>query len=129
MRKICFESPGELRFADGRGVALSVHVARGFVDRFLGLMGQPTIPSRAAMAFPRCTSIHMFHMKTAIDAIWVARPDEDGVAPVLRVDRCLKPGAIAFGPAGSWGVVELSPGTVGEDDEATALESQMLSSR
>jgi uncharacterized membrane protein (UPF0127 family) len=62
----------------------------GFADsimtRALGLMGQAALPSGAGLVLDPCTSIHMFFMRFAIDALYVA---QDGA--VLRVVPHLRP--------------------------------------
>lgn len=47
----------------------SVHIAAGFMDRFLGLMGKTSVPGSGAMYFPSCNSIHTYFMKIPIDVI------------------------------------------------------------
>lgn len=127
MREISYDTPARIRYVDGQAMPLRAHLAEGFLDRFLGLMGQPEVPSDGAMVFPRCTSIHMFHMKTPIDAVWVTRPNGDGVMRILRVDRQLMPRAISLGPVGAWGVAELAPGAVREGDDPVTLVVETLS--
>ena len=62
----------------------------GFADsimsRALGLMGQAALPAGAGLVLDPCTSIHMFFMRFAIDALYVA---QDGA--VLRVVPHLRP--------------------------------------
>jgi uncharacterized membrane protein (UPF0127 family) len=82
----------------------------GFADsimtRTVGLMGQATLPEGAGLVLDPCTSIHMFFMRFAIDALYVA---QDGA--VLRVTPHLRPWRL--GPI-IWRaryVVELPAGT------------------
>ena len=62
----------------------------GFADsittRGLGLIGQATLPAGSGLVIDPCTSIHMFFMRFAIDALYVA---QDG--SVLRVVARLRP--------------------------------------
>ncbi|HLV98421.1 MAG TPA: DUF192 domain-containing protein [Ktedonobacterales bacterium] len=82
----------------------------GFADsimtRTLGLMGQANLPAGTGLVLDPCTSIHMFFMRFAIDALYVA---QNGA--VLRVVPHLRPWGV--GPI-IWRaryVVELPAGT------------------
>jgi uncharacterized membrane protein (UPF0127 family) len=82
----------------------------GFADsittRALGLMGQAALPAGSGLVIDPCTSIHMFFMRFAIDALYVA---QDGA--VLRVVAHLRPWRIGPILLRSRYVVELPSGT------------------
>lgn len=129
MREIVYGDGASLRYEGDRFADLRIHVARSFADRFIGLMGQPEVPVGCGVAFPRCSSIHMFHMRTPIDVVWLGRPDGSGEARVLRVVRRLAPGKISFGPTGTWGVLELAPGAIDPGNDPISLVAESLSKR
>ena len=85
----------------------------GFADsmltRGLGLMGQAALPAGSGLVIDPCTSIHMFFMRFAIDALYV---DQDGV--VLRVVARLHPWLIGPIILRSRYVVELPAGTAAQ---------------
>ena len=85
----------------------------GFADsmltRGLGLMGQAALPAGSGLVIDPCTSIHMFFMRFAIDALYV---DQDGV--VLRVVARLRPWLIGPIILRSRYVVELPAGTAAQ---------------
>jgi uncharacterized membrane protein (UPF0127 family) len=80
--------------------------ANSVLTRGLGLMGQPTLPPGSGLVIDPCTSIHMFFMRFAIDALYVA---QDGV--VLRVAERLRPWRLGPIILHSRYVVELPAGT------------------
>jgi uncharacterized protein len=80
--------------------------ANSMTTRALGLMGQAALPEGSGLVIDPCTSIHMFFMRFAIDALYVA---QDGV--VLRVVSRLRPWRIGPIVWRSRYVVELPAGT------------------
>jgi uncharacterized protein len=70
---------------DGQVIISKCHRATGFFSRFMGLMGQASIPSDEAILFPNCNSIHTFFMRFPIDVIFLS---EDGtIVEVLNAFR------------------------------------------
>lgn len=53
------------------------YVAERFVDRLRGLIGKATWSPGEGMYFPRCSSIHMWFMKIAIDVVFLKRNNDD----------------------------------------------------
>ena len=51
----------------------NIKTASGFMDRFMGLMGQKSISEDLVMYFPACNSIHTYFMKIPIDVIMLDR--------------------------------------------------------
>lgn len=47
-------------------------VAKSFIERFLGLMGQKQLTSKDVIVFPNCNSIHTFFMREQIDVVFVS---------------------------------------------------------
>jgi hypothetical protein len=80
--------------------------ANSFTTRGVGLMGQATLPPGSGLVIDPCTSIHMFFMRFAIDALYVA---EDGT--ILRVVARLRPWRLGPLILRSRYVVELPAGT------------------
>ncbi|MHB8718701.1 MAG: DUF192 domain-containing protein [Candidatus Dormibacteria bacterium] len=70
-----------LETSDGRVVASHVSAATGIWSRFCGLMLRPSLPEGQGLVLRPCTSIHMFFMRFAIDAVFV---DSEGVVVGLR---------------------------------------------
>jgi uncharacterized membrane protein (UPF0127 family) len=62
--------------------ALVVAEARTRKARALGLARLDAMPDRYALHIPKCRSVHTFHMRFALDLIWL-----DGDGAVVRVDR------------------------------------------
>ena len=80
-----------LTYADGRCDARECEVATSFYRRFMGLMGRGSIEPTHCMAFPRCSSIHMFFMRFPIDVIWAKGDDVIKVThslPQWHLDGC-----------------------------------------
>lgn len=80
--------------------------ANSIATRALGLMGQATLPEGSGLVIDPCTSIHMFFMRFAIDALYVA---QDGA--VLRVVPHLRPWRLGPIILRARYVVELPAGT------------------
>ncbi len=80
--------------------------ANSVVSRAVGLMGQATLPEGSGLVIDPCTSIHMFFMRFAIDALYVA---QNGT--VLRVVPNLRPWRLGPIILRSRYVVELPVGT------------------
>ncbi len=76
------------------------------MSRAIGLMGQAALPDGGGLVIDPCTSIHMFFMRFAIDALYVA---SNGT--VLRVVSHLRPWRIGPIILRSRYVVELPAGT------------------
>jgi uncharacterized membrane protein (UPF0127 family) len=90
-------------FVNDRPVPLGVTAAAGLCQRFLGLMGQTTVT--AGLLLPRCSAIHTFFMRCAIDAVFL-----DGSGRALKVVERLAPWRTAVRP-GAAAVLELPGGT------------------
>lgn len=57
-----------------RGVLLArARQPSGFAARARGLLGMPALESDEALWFERCSAIHMFGMRRAIDVVFLAR--------------------------------------------------------
>jgi uncharacterized protein len=70
---------------------LVVIEATSFKARLLGLSLLGKLDSDHALHIPRCSSIHMFGMRFALDLIWLDRQ-----GGVVRVDRGVRPWRIAI---------------------------------
>ncbi len=114
MRRISYDRRCELWKTTCGCVELRGHVARGFLDRLLGLMGQRKVPADALMLFGRCRSVHTMHMRVPIDLVWLAKPDLDGSMRVVGVRRAVRPWRAELAPEGAWGVAELAEGSAPE---------------
>ena len=94
-------------------LASDVEVADSLWGKFKGLMGRETLPAGAGLWLPESNGIHMMFMRFPIDAVFVGRPTEGGLRPVLSVHRRL-PAWRGLVPLvrGAHGVLELPAGTI-----------------
>ncbi len=67
-------------------IALTVHLATTFWQRFCGLMLRRPLPPATALLIAPCNSIHMCFMRFAIDAVYL---DKNG--RILKITRHLRP--------------------------------------
>jgi len=97
----------------GTVVAERVEVADSLLGKFIGLMGRRGLPEGAALWLPDSNGIHMMFMRFAIDAVFVGRPAQDGMRPVISVHRRLPAwtGLVPF-VRGAHGVLELPVGAI-----------------
>jgi uncharacterized protein len=69
------------RLGTERVLGLEVPVALGFRARLLGLAGLDRAMAGAGLLIPRCSSIHTFGMRFALDVFFL---DEDGAIVAIR---------------------------------------------
>ncbi len=83
------------------GGEFRVHLVEGCGLRFLGLMRVPA-DEVEPLLFPRCRSVHMYWMRTAIDVVWLdlELDGEEGTGRVLGVEAELARRKTASAPAG-----------------------------
>jgi uncharacterized protein len=94
-------------------LAHPLETAGSLWGKFMGLMGRPPLPPGAGLWLPASNGIHMMFMRFPIDAVFVTRPDADGVRRVRSVHRALR-AWIGLVPLvrGADGVLELPVGTI-----------------
>ena len=94
-------------------LASALESADGLWGKFMGLMGRPSLAPGAGLWLPDSNGIHMMFMRFPIDAVFVGRPTEGGLRPVLSVHRRL-PAWRGLVPLvrGAHGVLELPVGTI-----------------
>ena len=109
----------------GRGLGVARNLDRGAVlaerletaaslwGKFMGLMGRPSLADGAGLWLPASNGIHMMFMRFPIDAVFVSRPDGNGVRRVRSVHRGLRAwtGLVPL-VRGADGVLELPVGTI-----------------
>ena len=78
----------------GRCLLSRVEVARGLVERTVGLMGHKELKPDTGMYFPGCSSIHMFFMSFPIDVAYL-----DTANRIKKIVPNLKPWRLS----GCWG--------------------------
>ena len=71
---------------ESSNIALTVHLATTFWQRFCGLMLRRPLPPATALLIAPCNSIHMCFMRFAIDAVYL---DKNG--RILKITRHLRP--------------------------------------
>ena len=79
-------------------------VARSFRDRLVGLMGEED-DRRLRLVIPRCSSIHTWFMRKAIDVVFL-----DAQGKVVAVHPAVGPWKFLLGPRGARSVVEMPAG-------------------
>ncbi len=89
-------------------VAQEIEMATSLWPRFVGLMGRRELPAGHALYIKPCSSIHMFFMRFAIDAVFL---DRDG--RVLRIHHTIKPWRITSVVRKAKSCLELPAGTCG----------------
>ena len=99
----------------GTTLAETVETAGSIWARFMGLMGRKALPAGHALWLPGDNGIHMFFMRFAIDAIFLAKPRPDGSREVVAAKPALRPwtGMVPL-VRGANGVLELPAGTIAE---------------
>ncbi|HEY8239594.1 MAG TPA: DUF192 domain-containing protein [Candidatus Limnocylindrales bacterium] len=97
----------------GTTLADSVETAGSVWARFMGLMGRASLPVGHALWLPGDNGIHMFFMRFAIDAVFLAKPAADGSRAVVAAKRTVRPW-IGMVPLvrGASGVLELPVGSI-----------------
>jgi len=110
-----------------RGTVLAdrVEVAASLWAKFMGLMGRAHLPAGDGLWLPSSNGIHMFFMRIAIDAVFLARADPGGSRRVVSVHRRLRPwlGIVPL-VRGADGCLELPAGTI--DATATTVGDSVV---
>jgi len=91
----------------GKTVASAVAMAETPWQRFVGLMGKRELAANAGLCLRPCSSIHMFFMRIAVDAVFV---DKDGV--VVRLYPSLRPWRVTRVVRKAKACIELPAGTL-----------------
>jgi uncharacterized protein len=98
-----------------RSTILAEHLetAGSLWGKFMGLMGRPSLDEGTGLWLPASNGIHMMFMRFPIDAVFVTRPDGDGVRRVRSVHPALRAwtGLVPL-VRGADGVLELPVGTI-----------------
>lgn len=92
----------------GRCLLERVSMAKGVIDQLIGLLGKAGLETGCGMFFPRCSSIHMFFMRFAIDAVYI-----DHEHRIKKIVSGLKPWRLSWCP-GAYGVLEAPAGWAGD---------------
>ena len=93
----------------GLPVGDRIRVARSLKDRTVGLLRTPELRPGEGLWIERSPSIHMFFMRYAIDAVFVA-----AVGRVTKVVPNLKPWRVVWWAPGSRDCLELPAGAAAE---------------
>lgn len=100
------------RTHDDAVVCDRMSLGESFSERFLGLMGRGSMDAGEGL-YLKTSSIHMMFMRFPIDALFVAKPDEQGVRKVVGMRKHLPPWrGIVMPVRGAEGVVEMPAGTL-----------------
>lgn len=96
-----------LSTAAGATVAGAVAMAETPWQRFVGLMGRRELAAGSGLCLRPCSSIHMFFMRIAVDAVFV---DKEGV--VVRIYPSLRPWRVTRVVRKAKACIELPAGTM-----------------
>jgi uncharacterized membrane protein (UPF0127 family) len=96
-----------LTTSTGTTVARAVSMADTPWQRFMGLMGRRELAADAGLCLRPCSSIHMFFMRIAVDAVFL---DKDGV--VVRIYPSLRPWRVTRVVRKAKSCIELPAGTL-----------------
>jgi uncharacterized membrane protein (UPF0127 family) len=91
----------------GKVLGDAVNEARSLRSRVRGLLGRRSLESGEGLWIEPCSSIHMFFMRFAIDAVFTDREGR-----VVRAVSHLRPWRVATGGRGACAVLELPAGTI-----------------
>ena len=91
----------------GTTIGNRIRVARSMVERTVGLLRTPSLELGEGLWIERSPSIHMFFMRYAIDAVFVAA---DG--RVTKIVEDLKPWRVVWWARGARDCLELPVGAV-----------------
>ena len=97
----------ELRTADGRSVARSVHMACSFRSRCLGLLRRASMPEHDGLLLVPGGSIHTLGMRFTIDVVFL-----NGQMRVLELAEHVAPWRVVVAPKGTARVLELAAGRI-----------------
>jgi hypothetical protein len=86
------------------GGGLTLIEASGIRARLLGLSLLPGLPRRHALLIPRCSSVHTFGMRFALDVLFLGPEHE-----VMRIERDVRPNRV-LGCRGARAVLEMPAG-------------------
>ena len=76
-------------------------------------MGRRQVDADEGLLLPHTTSIHMLFMRTPIDCLFLAAPDEAGHQRVVQLRHRLRPWrGVVWYVRGARDVVELAPGAI-----------------
>ncbi|MBA2633000.1 MAG: DUF192 domain-containing protein [Chloroflexi bacterium] len=98
-----------------------VRVARSTKDRTVGLLRTPRLEDGEGLWIERSPSIHMFFMRYAIDAVFLAK---DG--RVVKVVSDLKPWRVVWWARGARDCLELKAGRAAETGTRVGDELRMV---
>jgi uncharacterized membrane protein (UPF0127 family) len=84
-----------------------VEVLDGTFERMKGLLGRESLPDGAAVLISRCSSVHTFFMRFAIDLVFL-----DAAGVVVRLVPAVRPFRMAWGGWRARSVVEARAGAI-----------------
>jgi uncharacterized membrane protein (UPF0127 family) len=98
----------------GTELAHAVELADSFGARFRGLMGRRSLQQGHGLWLAGTSNIHMFFMRFAIDAVFLAQPETDGTFRVVAVCPGLRPWlGVVWYARGADACLELPAGAAG----------------
>lgn len=96
-----------------RLIADKIRVADNPWRSMKGLIGTKSLTSGEGLWFPGTNSIHMLFMSMTIDALFVGKPNAEGLRPVLAVRSDLPPWrGVVWWVSGADGCLELDAGVL-----------------
>ena len=92
---------------EGRTIAHRIHLAKRASERFVGLMGRKQLSQDEGMLLRPCSRIHTFHMRFAIDVLYLSESGH-----ILRAVHSMQPNRLGPKVEGCRQVLEMQGGTV-----------------
>lgn len=86
---------------------LNITVASNFWLRFKGLMLTKPLAVDAALLIPRCSSVHTFFMRFALDLVYLNKQGS-----VVKLVKNVKPWRMSWGGAGATQTLEMTTGGI-----------------
>ncbi len=88
-----------------------LHVARGFLERGVGLMFRKSVPEKYGdgLLFLHCRSLHTFNMRFPLDMVFL-----DGEGEILNIRRGVRPWKVVAGPKSAAHVFEVPAGVLSD---------------
>jgi uncharacterized membrane protein (UPF0127 family) len=85
----------------------SLTTARGFWQRFIGLMGSQPLPAAQGLLIPNCASVHTLFMRYPLDVVYL---DQQGT--VVKLVSGLLPWRMSWGGRTAAQTLEMTAGGI-----------------
>ena len=107
--------------SQNKEVLQELKLAKGIIEKSVGLLGKKSLPIEEGLLFERCSSIHTIGMRFSIDVAFI---NSRGV--VLKIRLKVPPLRLVFGPVGTYYTLEASAGALSQVEKGDILQWQEL---